>query len=656
MKINVEARGKGDPGIEYKPLEQVGLHASINEISGYGLLSDPRIVRITLQNKMMNRWEGVVHVALTFPCKNPRFFLPGFMYGRNRGEAPLTVPNEFPRIREVLCRPASPWWMVRSDRLSHPAAFAFDEQRLYGIFGSPYFVLQGNQKIGWIPGRKGPFFQYAGFTCSLEAGSIGYTLGYENAPWMFVKSQDVRERAPLGTNCFRLDAGEEVTFELSLIDCEVEDTRVIYDAVRTVYDFWHESPRVSGTPCEAVSDIALAVYRDAWNEEDKNYFGFVFDDPDGFGYQKLNSISWTNGLAVAMPMLRAALRLNQESIRTQALACIDNIVRNSLNPASGLPYESFNAGTWSNYGWWFDKMHTPGHSSYLIGQAIYYILTAYELEEREKGALHPDWLHFAETVLVKLEQSKNADLEYPYILSENTGAGLEYDSMAGTWCLAACARFNFIQPDAVRLQGLCASEAHYYRHFIAKAECYGGPLDTDKATDSEGVLAYIRAVRWLHSITGNEIYLDHLRDALYYEFSFKFCYNSPIKTPPLSKIGWSSCGGSITSVANPHIHPMSSTVIDEMYYYLRYRNDTYVRNRLEDTLHWSCQTYNRFDKEYGYGLKGWMSERFCHSEGLVVEKYPDGQPASTWFALMPWAAGCILEGLSGDGWDDSLLE
>ena len=25
-------------------------------------------------------------------------------------------------------------------------------------------------------------------------------------------------------------------------------------------------------------------------------------------------------------------------------------------------------------------------------------------------------------------------------------------------------------------------------------------------------------------------------------------------------------------------------------------------------------------------------ERFCHREGLLVEKYPDGSPASTWFA------------------------
>ena len=51
--------------------------------------------------------------------------------------------------------------------------------------------------------------------------------------------------------------------------------------------------------------------------------------------------------------------------------------------------------------------------------------------------------------------------------------------------------------------------------------------------------------------------------------------------------------------------------------------------------------------EYGYGGPGWMSERFCFCQGLLTEKYPDGSWASTWFALMSWAAASIIEGLAG---------
>lgn len=39
-----------------------------------------------------------------------------------------------------------------------------------------------------------------------------------------------------------------------------------------------------------------------------------------------------------------------------------------------------------------------------------------------------------------------------------------------------------------------------------------------------------------------------------------------------------------------------------------------------DTIGWGCQTYNRYDQEFDYGKKGWMSERFCHSEGLVMDR------------------------------------
>ena len=96
---------------------------------------------------------------------------------------------------------------------------------------------------------------------------------------------------------------------------------------------------------------------------------------------------------------------------------------------------------------------------------------------------------------------------------------------------------------------------------------------------------------------------------------------------------------------------MSSTVLDEMVYLLERRPDAYLAARLRDTYDWSRQNHNTFDREFDYGCKGWMSERFCHSQGLLVQRYPDGSPASTWFALMPWACASILEGLAGSCWD-----
>ncbi|MEO2259035.1 hypothetical protein ABGV43_19290 [Paenibacillus amylolyticus] len=655
MDLIFTARSRAQDTVEYTALDKHALKADVKVASGNGSAEDPWQADIQIYNEGQNAWAGVIHVEMPLDKQNPRFFLPAFMYGRNRGEAPQNVPNEFPRLREGKpSRPSSPWWMVRSDRLSHPAALIYDEGRIVGLSASPYWINTGSQKQQWYPGMEGNFVQYGGFTCSIEKGTVGYTLGYENAPLLFIKSRLVHERATLGENCFELAACESVGLTLELYNYESESELGINPALETIYRLYHEKPREGSDIQTTVTDLSNAIYEYAWLPEDRHYSTFVYEDAaetDGYRYNKIISISWTNGMTIAAPMLMVALRLNNEPMRQQALSCITNIIENAMNPESGLPYDAYQDGIWSVKGWWFDGMRTPGHSSYLVAQAMFYILKSYDYEKRIRNVRHDDWLAYVKQVLDRLECTKNTDGEYPTILSERTGAGLEYDAFSGVWCLAAKAYYSWLTHDASSLDELRRSETHYYNTYVQNMECYGAPLDADKAVDSEGILAYIKAVRFLHALTGDELYLDHMRDAISYEFSFKFCYNSPIKIPPLSTLGWSSSGGSVTSVANPHIHPMSSNLVDELLYYVGQREDIYIRQRMMDTIGWGCQTYNRYDQEFGYGKKGWMSERFCHSEGLVTEKYADGTPASTWFCLMPWASGSIIEGLVGDYWD-----
>ena len=647
----------------YLPLPASGLQAetvSIHNIVSLEPAPSEMEIRITAERD----FSGVIRFSLGLDAvSNPaeaRFFLPGFMYGTNRGDAPLIVDSKAPRLRLQEDFPASPWWMVRSDRLSHPCAMMFLNYRLTGLSAAPYYVLCKGRKKAWKPGVSGTLHQYAGFGCSMENSEVWYTLGYENAPWLFVDSHHVYPRKPLDAgSCFQLRAGETVTVRLYLWDLPARDEREIHTVLKWVYKAYHTSPRQLCSVRETVKALATAISEDAWVPDMHGYTGFVFDRGDHYENRLIPSITWTNGLSAAVPMLLSAHRLHNEKMRSQALECIHHIVGHSLNPKNDLPYLTEQNGVWSNRGWWYDKQHTPGHASYLVGQSVYLILKGYECEKKN-GTEHPDWLSFAETVLTRTEQSRNQDGEYPYVFSEKTGAGLEYDSFSGAWCMAAAAYFCRLTGNRAFLPGLLRSEKWYHDTYIRHEECYGGPLDIDKNVDSEGILAYIRAVRHLHAIVCadgldislEDLLLDHMQDALYYEYTFKFCYNSPIQVPPLSTVGWSSCGGSITSVTNPHIHPMSSSVMDEMAYYLRFRNDSYIRSRLKDTKAWSCQCHNTFDREYGYGKVGWMSERFCHSEGLLTETWPDGSPASTWFALMPWASGSLLEGLAGDAWKD----
>ncbi len=623
---------------EYRAAEESGLAWEQQTIPDPGLPAGFRRIRVTVTHRGTAAWQGILRIGYgEGPDPDPYFLLPGFMVGTNRGGAPLVVDSKCARLRRSPAEfPASPWWLVRGDRLSHPAAMMLARGRVTGLCGDVLFSHRGAS-------------QYAGFGCDADRGCVYYTLGWENAPWLFIQSHSWLPREIREDQCVSLAPGETLTAAVCAFDAQADNARGVHRVIRGVYALYHQPPREGASLPEAVKLLAEAVDRDAWMADRRAYAGFVFDRGDRMEYRPLPSTSWTNGLSAAVPQLLAAHRLHDEGMRAHALAVVQDIVDGGMNEASGLPWTVCDQGRWSNRGWWFDRLPVPGHTGYLVGQTLYGILRAYEAELQLAREAHPDWLDFVSRAMAKAEEGCNGDGEFPYVFSEETGAGLCYDSMSGAWCLAAAAYLRALTGRKDGLDRLLASEAHYYRHYVARVCCYGGPLDIDKQVDSEGVLAYLRAARRLHGITGAEYLLDHMRDALEYEFTFKFCYNAPVRVPPLSR-GWSSCGGSVTSVANPHIHPMSSTVVDEMLYWLDRREDAYIRSRLNDTVAWSLQTFARFDREYDYGKAGWMSERFCYSQGLLTERYGDGSPASTWFALMPWAVGCILEGLCGSWW------
>ena len=57
---------------------------------------------------------------------------------------------------------ASSWWMVRSDRLSHPAAFIYEEGRVIGFSTEPFFEQTEDGKRQSIRPDKGHFCHSVG--------------------------------------------------------------------------------------------------------------------------------------------------------------------------------------------------------------------------------------------------------------------------------------------------------------------------------------------------------------------------------------------------------------------------------------------------------------------------------------------------------------
>ena len=186
----------------------------------------------------------------------------------------------------------------------------------------------------------------------------------------------------------------------------------------------------------------------------------------------------------------------------------------------------------------------------------------------------------------------------------------------------------------------------YYGHTVAELNCYGAPMDTFKSVDQEGVLAFVQATRLMHEITGEDEWLGHLQAGADFELLWRYAYRARPEFAPLKGTDWNSCGGSVTSVSNPHIHPMGLVITDSLRYLAKQTGDNYYRDRADDGVAWALQTLELYPEVSGYGPYGVMTERYCPSDGLVIETFADSdEPSSMWWSYNAWAAANVMEGL-----------
>ena len=85
MKLILTARSKTDNTTDYSPLDKHGLQSTIKHQGGNGSSDNPFKIQMQISNLNESIWSGVIHIELPFTKQEPRYFLPAFMYGKNRG-------------------------------------------------------------------------------------------------------------------------------------------------------------------------------------------------------------------------------------------------------------------------------------------------------------------------------------------------------------------------------------------------------------------------------------------------------------------------------------------------------------------------------------------------------------------------------------------
>lgn len=567
--------------------------------------------------------------------------IPSCMFGDNNHE--LVRPNEFPTLHEAVegNEAAAPLWEFRADRAACPVSMLCTEAGVLGLSIDPYSDDETTAD-GFI--RNGLY--------SALPNDGGVSLGYGNDPLTYVnkiKFCEPTAHRSLGakaTGSFYWLAGA--------------DRSGAHRIVRDLYERMHERPKHQRSREEAVRALAEGLIEPNWSEEFGNYTNMacrVPTNPVLKAWRPVSEIGWTGGGVLAYPMLMAQARMPDLVFPKTAEQILDEIIgtwnersgffNDVVGPSLvGVPGEGGEIKAGELNGWWSGFMpHTMNrHTAYTNGHATYYLMKCSRLVRRAGGdptAWEDAALNVCDTVI----EMQRPDGAFGYLFNPDRRKVADWEGFAGCWFAAALPIAYAMTKDEYYLKA-ARRALRYYGYGVANLNCYGTPMDTYKSVDQEGILAFVQATRLMHEVTGEEEWLNYLQVGADYELLWRYAYKARPEYAPLKGTDWNSCGGSVTSVSNPHIHPMGLVITEPLLYLADQLGDEYYRDRAEDGVAWALQTLELYPEVSGYGSYGVMTERYCPSDGLTIETFEDtGEPASMWWSYNAWAAANVLEGL-----------
>lgn len=586
--------------------------------------------------------------------KLPYIQIPGFLYGTNNAEGTNGKQPTFSHTSSPQ-NSASHIWYTRADRSTHNCVISVDAEHVYSVgIDEQMYGISYNPTDEWLPK-----YAYNGLFVNSQqkdTNAIGFTLGYMHIPYRYTwvwndpKTPDTHEYthgyihnaadAPLTTRCYYF------------ADIATQGIPSYGKALQAHYNIIHTPPRVRATRTQAMELCIDAILKHGWNTE-HNFF--ILSDNGEEGRNRGN-IGWTGGMQVAYPILKAGMRLKNQTYISCAESYCNTICTEALNTKAGLLFEEFRNRAWHVDGWWgqredcYNWGENPLHSAYCNGQAAYYLLRAFI----DTGCIHTQWLSIAQIICNTAISQQLDSGAFARFYSPHTGKGVDYSGFQACW----------FTPALIQLYNITGTQAYidsarksieYYTTFHMNGELYGTPMDTHEAVDEEGNLAYVIACVEMHKTTKDNRYIDLGCIGLDYEFSWKFAYNTVFSNEPLRSLEWCSCGGSITSTHNPHIHPMGNLIAGEMYYIYMHTRNEYISQRLKDTCIWGLSTFNSPSIDFGFGESGFQTEQFFHTDALLLPwwKKHDG---GIWEAYLPWASGCIILNAAEDIPDDFFVE
>lgn len=522
-------------------------------------------------------------------------------------------------------------WEFRADRASHPVSIIACDSGAIGISIDPYSE-DLNSADDFI--RNGLF--------SRLPSETGVSLGYRNFPSTFTFKEMMTEPT------YNLTKKARACGKIFAI--MGKGRLSVSDIIRNLYYEYRECPSPGFDTASYLNGFLDSYENINWSQEMNAFTNQkcrLPESPELKPWRPLIAVGWTGTGVMVYPLLSAQLFVGSDNDFTKKLCGLFDEMSGRINPRTGLFFDLIRPWNGSDVnGWWAGYIVKDCHCAYTNGNGIFYLLKSYKLLKNNGSAGNNHWLKSALTALDAAVSMQQPDGCFGYTYSLSKPEILDYDGFAGCWFAASCALAYSITGQIHYLQSAEKGISFYYE-FVKNLDCWGSPMDTWKSIDQEGNLAFIRAAVLLHKATKNPLYLQMAVHGAQYEYLWRYSFKARPEFRPLKNSAWNSCGGSVTSVSNPHIHPMGVNITAELLYIYMETKDIYHFHRAMDGLFWGLSTADMYPDVTGYGRLGVVTERYCPSDGLAIETYSDtGEPSGIWFTFNGWAGVSILEGLT----------
>jgi hypothetical protein len=566
--------------------------------------------------------------------------IPGNIHGDNN--AAYVRPGEFPCLTRARPheRNCAALWEFRADRASHPVSILCCNGGAVGISIDPYSDCE-EADDGFI--RNG--------VVAALPNLFGVSLGYGNDPLTFSE-----KTAFLPATA---DLSHGASGSGTIYASPGNGRLAVHRIIRALHEKLREVPTFKKTDREALRALANAFAEVNFSPELNQYTNRRCEVPVDTTlkpWRAIVEIGWTGGSMLAYPFALAERVFPDLKLPKTSSQMLDEIC-SGFNESAGLINDTcvneftqnrpaeFNQSKIN--GWWsgFLPQTRDNHCAYTNAHVAYYITRLLTKSARRDSTQQTHWLGTALKVLNTAVKLQRDDGAFGYVFSSREKKVMDYDGFAGCWFAAALVHAWKLTGE-VQFRDAAARALDFYWPFVRALNCWGSPMDTFKSVDSEGNLAFMRAARLMHEFTKEDRYLRMLADGAHYEYLWRYGFRTRPQCPPLKGSNWNSCGGTITSVSNPHIHPMGVVATSDLYYLAKVTGDSYHQSRAQDGMAWLMNTMELYPEAMGYGRYGVLSERTCPSDGLLAERYyDDNSPASTWWCYNAWAAGSAMEAL-----------